>query len=232
MKGYVFLLFVLLAFVNCGPAEFERNTRILVEGRITDHNNQSIPNVNIAVYSNRYSDYIFDATNGMYLLGFGTSKKDGTFRITSLFDKNENFSVVIDGGQKFTSYSHVSNVMDLGKDNLDFNLKTINLKPVSKFNYFIKRTSSQGTTIRFSFKYKDINCVEYYKNDVIEPELSYCFSETFSGTYLNDSYPDYSNSFLTPMGTTIEFRYVINDQPEILQTYTIDQENYEFEFSY
>ncbi|WMI66802.1 hypothetical protein RBH94_06455 [Aestuariibaculum sp. YM273] len=232
MKRYVFLLLGLMAFVNCKPPEFERNTRVLVKGKMIDENNQPISEVEISVYTYRFSGYIFDAIEDEYLLGLGKSKTDGSFEVVSLFDKDEDFAIVINGNEKYTNYTYLSSTTDHTPEDLVFDLEDKQLKSVSKVNYSISRTSPEGTTFRFSFQYSDINCIEYFNEGVLEPELSRCFFEANSGSFLNDTYPDYSNSFLTPIGTVVEFHYSINDQPEIIETFTVDQENYEFEFSY
>lgn len=125
-----------------------------------------------------------------------------------------------------------TNTSDYLPQDLIFDLQTITLKTLSNFNYKISRESPQGTQLRFSFKYKSESCFEFFDEGVLDPIKTNCFTEVSTGRFLNDDNPEIINNFLTPLNSEIEFRYTINDEPEVIETFIIDEENYEFEFSY
>ena len=231
MKHYLSIFLITLLFVSCGPPEFEKNTRILVKGSLVDGNSNSIPNVEISIYTRRPLGFIGRDGNA-FLLGRNYSQQNGIFNVTSLFDRDDDFTIEIDGQDKFSNYVYSTNTTNYLPQNLIFELQTVTLKTLSDFNYKISRESPQGTQLRFFFKYKSESCYEFFDEGVLNPIKTNCFTEISTGRFLNDDNPDISNKFLTLLGSEIEFRYTINDEPEVIETCIIDKENYEFEFSY
>jgi len=229
MKHYLYI--VILLFVSCGPPEFEKNTRILVKGSVVDEISNPIPNVEISVYTRRPLWFI-RRDDDAFLLGKNFSQQNGTFNIVSLFDRDDDFTIEIDGQNEFSNYVYSINTKDYLPQNLVFDLQTISLKTLSDFKYKISRESPQGTQLRFSFKHKSESCFEFFDEGVLDPIKTNCFTETSTGRFLNDDNPDITNNFLTLLNSEIEFRYTINDDPEVIETFIIDEENYEFEFSY
>lgn len=95
MKHYLYIVILLL--VSCGLPEFEKNTRILVKGSVVDENSNSIPNVEISVFTRRSLWFIRRDDEDAFLLGKNYSQQNGTFNVVSLFDRDDDFTIEIDG---------------------------------------------------------------------------------------------------------------------------------------
>jgi hypothetical protein len=228
LKYFAFIALVI--FLDCTP-NFENNTRILAKGIIQDQNTVPIADAKVSVYTRRPNGFFIFSQNE-YLLGQNLSQSDGAFEVTSIFDKDPDFSIEINAGDAYTKYVYKTDTEDYTPANLVFNLGTVQLKQLGNVNYNITRTSGNGNTLRFSFKFVNDLCIEVFEEGILDPLQSFCFEENYNGRTLNDTNPDIVSSFKTPYGTVVEFTYSINDQPDVTETFTIDQENYDFTFNY
>lgn len=229
MKLNLSLLLLVFFIISCGPPEFEKNTRILVKGIIIDQNNNPIPKTKINIYSERASGFL---SSSDYLLGTSTSNQDGTFSITSFFDRTDEFQIEIIGDSIFSNYYYLTNTENYSPKNLEFDLKEVALNRLSEVTYNITKTSDSDIEFRYSFQYKNTDCFEFFNDGVLDNIRSNCLEEVQLNRLLNQNRPEISSSFITLLGIVVEFKYSINDAPEITETFTIDTENYEFNFSY
>ncbi|MBD0831121.1 carboxypeptidase-like regulatory domain-containing protein [Aestuariibaculum sediminum] len=228
MKNYAFLVFAIVLWGGCSIPQFEPNARVLIKGKVLDENNAPILDAKVTAYIFR-EDYYLQS----YFLGSDLSAQDGGFQITSLLPKNEEYVVEVKSADNYTEYYYLSNTFENNKpDNYTINLEAVQLKKNSKVNYTITRTSPLGTTLHYSFNFPNVKCYEYFENGQINPENSNCFDAVYISRFLDDNNPNDSSFFWTVLGSVVEFRYVINDGPEVVETFIIDEENYEFEFSY
>ena len=219
---------VLMMVLNC-EVQLEDNTRILVEGTIIDENNSPISDAKISVQTKRsnYSD-----GENQYVRGEGYSNAEGKFSVTSLYDKDEDFAIEIDGGEDYSTYVYKTNTLEYTPLDLTFNLETVSLKKLATFNYHIERTSGESNTLRYTFKYIEGFCLEYYEGTTLNEFQSSCYQEQVVSQFLNDSYPDVQWLLSIPFGDVVEFTYAINDEPEITEFITINEDNYDFTFTY
>lgn len=230
----VFMLIIAFSFFRCGPPVFEADTRVLIKGILQTEDGQGLSNREIGVYTQRGSGILFSFGNSQndYLLGRGYSDNNGSFSITSLYDRDDDFYIGINGEEIYSNYIYATSTRNYTPSNLTFNLGIITLRKLATINYQITRTSPVGTTLTYSFTIEDTNCVEHFENGILDPNLSSCF-DTFGifGT-LNDDMPDISSSKKTNLASTVIFQYSINGEPEITETFIVNQENYDFSFSY
>jgi hypothetical protein len=215
-------------YYSC-EVRFEPNTRILVLGTIVDELNEPIENAEIKVYSTRATSLFSDDD---FLLGRNFSKQDGTFEIVSLFDRTDDFSIEIYKDNNFSKYTYLTSTNDNAPANLEINIGTIPLKRIGKVHFNITRESGGGNDIVYSFKFRSIECIEFYTDDELDIDQSFCYEEIFSNGSLNDFNPDIEGSFNTTYGTIVEFTYSLNGQNSITDTFLVDQENYDFSFTY
>lgn len=219
---------VLLTVVSC-EVHLEDDTRVLVEGTIIDQNNSPISNAKISVQTRRSS---YSEGENQYVLGEGYSNSDGAFSVISLYDGDEDFAIEIDGGDKYSTYVYKTNTINYTPTDLTFDLETVSLKKTATFNYNMVKTSGESNTLRYSFKYVEGFCLEYYEGTTLNEYQSLCYQERVIGQLLNDNNPDNEWSFRLPLGEVIEFTYSINDEPEITELITINQDSYDFTFTY
>ncbi|NMH88862.1 hypothetical protein [Flavivirga algicola] len=231
MKHKWIYLLLLSFFISCRPPEFEGNIRLLVKGNLVDENNDPIPDTKISIYT-RKPDGLFSGDGNTFLLGTGYSKQNGAFSIIALYDQDDDFAIEVDGQNKFSTYIYATNTKSFFPEDLTFNLKTLELRTVSKVNYNITKTSPSATEFRFSFKFNNTNCYEFFDKGTQDANKTDCFEKISINRFLNDATPNTDNSFSTLLGTTVEFKYVIDDEPEVIETFIIDRENYDFNFSY
>ncbi|WP_458628416.1 carboxypeptidase-like regulatory domain-containing protein [Winogradskyella sp. PC D3.3] len=225
---FFFSCYVLLTAVSC-EVRLEDDTRILVEGTIKDQNNSPISNAKISVQTRRSN---YSEGENQYILGEGYSNSDGAFSVISLYDGDEDFAIEVDGGENYSTYVYKTNTINFTPDDLTFNLETVSLKKTANFNYNMVRTSGESNTLRYSFKYIEGFCLEYYEGTTLNEYQSSCYQERVVGQFLNDNNPDIEWLLSIPFGEDVEFTYSINDEPEITEIITINQENYDFTFSY
>ena len=230
MKCNSFFLFLVgLLFLFSCEVRFEPDTRILVLGTTVNELNEPIEGAEIKVFSRRIVS-LFSEDD--FLLGKNFSKQDGTFEIVSLYDITEDFSIEINKDNSFSKYSYITNTGENPPDNLEINIGTVPLKRIGQVNFNINRTSEEGNTLVFSFKYKNIECTEFYTQDGLDPDLSSCFEDVFFNGSLNDVNPNTEGFFNTTYGTEVEFTYNLNGESAITESFIIDQDIYDFTFTY
>lgn len=215
--------------VSCGPPEFEKNTRILVKGNVVDEDNNPLTDIKVDIYTAR--GYGLSGEKD-YSLGSGTSGENGAFAIPSLFDNNDEFQIEITGTGTYSSYYYSTTTEGYTPWDLTFNLGVVTLSKLAKVNFNITRTSPPDTSLFFTFNYQGTECFEFFNRGVIDLNKSNCLNTQNFSRQLNQNRPEASNEFNTLMGSVVEFTYKINDEPEITEQFTIDKENYEFNFSY
>jgi len=219
---------VLVTILSC-EVHLEDNTRILVEGTVRDENNSPISSAKISVLIKRSN---YNNGENQYILGEGYSNFEGEFTVTSLYDKDEDFAIEIDGGDNYSTYVYKTNTLEYTPLDLTFNLETVSLKKLASFNYHIERTSGESNTLRYTFKYIKGFCLEYYEGTTLNEFQSSCYQEQVVSQFLNDSNPDVEWLLSIPFGDVVEFTYAINDEPEITEFITINEDNYDFTFTY
>ncbi len=224
--------FTLCLLFSCTP-ELEPNQRILVKGIVLDSEGQALGGHEVQVYSEvTYGYFVFFYSRDEYLLGSGQTEPDGSFSVTSLSDKDRNFSVFIDGQELYSDYQYVTETLEYPSSESSFDIGTVNLKDKATLNFSITRTSPSGTNISYSLTYQIPGCSEVYQDGVLNTELSDCYSEQVIGNMLNENNPDEAGQLETTLGSVVTFSYSINEQPTITETFIIDQPNYTYEFTY
>ncbi|WP_055436133.1 hypothetical protein [Lacinutrix algicola] len=229
------LILLVIFFVFSCEVQFDRNIRIETTGKTVDENSIAIPNLFVGVFTEaaRFIGF-YPTLNGdrEYLLGSSNSDENGDFSVTSLFDSDQDFFIFVDGGDSRTNYIYSSDTFDFEPQNFIFNLDEVSLKKKANINLNITRTSALGTALDFYISYQSPLCEEVFVNGVLDEALSNCNRVESVFRTLNDDSPNYektSNSFITG---TIEFGYSINGGAETIETFIINQENYDINFSY
>jgi len=226
-KTYFIVLLFSLFFTSC-EIKLEPDTRVLVAGRVLDSDGNAIENAEISVYTRR-SPFSYSEE---YLLGRNYSTSEGYFEVISLYEKYRDFAIEITAGDYFSKYAYFTDTENYTPQDLTFNLNTKVLSKLSSFNYSINRVSPPGTTLQYTFTFVSDQCIEFYINGALNVEQSFCHQYNSTGATLSNERPDISSTITTLQGSEVLFSYSINNQPEILETLIIDQENYEFNFNY
>nr|WP_321221496.1 hypothetical protein [uncultured Psychroserpens sp.] len=231
---YFFLISVLLMLFSC-EVRFDPNVRIAVNGTVVNDEGAPIEAAEVSVYTRRSTGNVFapgPSSSNEFLLGRNYSSQNGNFEVVSIFDRDEDFSIVVLKDEDFSHYEYATNTVENVPDNLSFNLETVELKRVGNVNYTITRESGSDNSLQFSFKYVIPFCLEFYNLDGLDPNQSFCFEEQFLNRTSSNNNPDFEGNFRTPYGTQVEFTYTLNEQESITEIFTLNQENYEFTFSY
>lgn len=222
----------LLLLTSCTP-ELEPNKRILVKGFVLDSEGRGLSGHEVNVYTRRSSGFfIFSYGEDEYLIGSGKTISDGSFSVTSLSDRDDDFAITIDGKESYTDYSYATETQNYSPPDLIYELGNVLLKKKAKVNYTITRISGAGISISYSFSFQSPNCYEVYEEGVLNPQVSDCFTDVTINGFLNDNAPDISREFTTVLGSVITFMYSIDEQPMITETFTVDQTNDTYEFTY
>lgn len=227
---YFALIFAVsgLIIFGCAETEVDNNIRVLVKGKVVDQNNLPINNANIEVYTDANTPGALPV-----LLGLGTTDNLGGFEITSLFGSNSIFYVEVFLDNQFSKYTFQTTTPDFYLEDLIFDLQTVTLNQISIFNYSITRSSPDGTSLEFSFKFSDPDCFQTFDEGILNEQQSFCFQDRMVSRILNDTRPNVDDAqFIIPLNASIEFTYKINDGPEVTEIINSNTTNYEFEFSY
>ncbi|WP_430467247.1 hypothetical protein [Winogradskyella ouciana] len=226
----ILVCFLIISLLGC-ETRFEDNTRILVNGVIKDQSDLAVQDAQINVYTRRVTSFLGGESE--FLLGSNFSDSNGEFSVVSLFDEDEDFSIEIDAGETYSKYVYRTNTVDFTPTDFTFNLETVTLQKLSKVNYSVTRTSGDGNSIQYTFRFINGFCSEVYEQGVLNPEESQCNTLQFLNGSLNDNNPDREGSFDAPIGTQVEFTYSINEAPETTEIFTINDNSVnEFTFTY
>ncbi|WP_179375342.1 peptidase associated/transthyretin-like domain-containing protein [Winogradskyella wichelsiae] len=231
---FLVIICLLFSFYSC-ETKFEDDIRILVKGKVVDGFGVPIAGAEVGVYTQRGRGAFFapgPSGSDQYNLGRNFSDSNGDFSVVSLFDNDADFSIEIDAGDSYSKYNYYTNIIDYVPSDLVFNLETIELKTIGIVNYNISRISGEGNTLSYSLKYENVYFEAYYEEGILVEGESYCYEDVFESWILNDINSDRESTLVTTVGSTIEFIYSINDQPEIIETFIINEPTYEFTFTY
>lgn len=226
-----FCLILFLFSVGCTP-EFDSNKRILVTGIVLDSEGQGISGSQVNVYTKRSSGFLYAFGQDEYLLGSGTTSLDGSFNITSLSDRDNDFAITVDGGQDYSNYVYATETQDFSPTNLTFDIGNVNLLNKAVVDFSIARVSGSSNSISYSFSYQNPECFEVYEEGVLNQDLSDCYSERITGGASNENNPDMDGQLITTLGSVVTFNYSINEEPEVSETFTVDQVNFTYDFTY
>ena len=215
-----------LALVVACEAEIDNNIRVLVTGTVVDYDNNPIDGARVEVYADEGP-----SVSGA-ILGEGFSDASGNFDIISLFGPNEFFNITVSLNSNYSNYEYRTNTSEYTPDGLMFELNTVRLSEVSRFNLNIIKESTGDIEFDFSVTYIQPICFEVFEQGVIVEGQSTCFPEaTFSRT-LNIDAPEANRQILVPLNSTLMFTYSLDGGEETQQLITVNSANYVFEFSY
>ena len=235
LKLNALLVFGLLTLLlNC-EVPFDNNARLLVKGQVIDENNNPISGAEIGVFVRRDDNFAFNtgpSGSGGKLLGNDISATDGTFSIITLLGRDSNFAVEVYVNQDYTNYTYRTDTQNFTPTNFLIDLETVRVNRRAEFNYNITRMSLEGTELQYSFEYQNSFCSETYISEQLNVDETFCFETNSLGGNLNTDNPEVSNAFPSFVSSQVTFTYSINGQPQESQILTIDQPEYEFNFSY
>lgn len=228
------LLISILILKSCGPPEFEKNTRILAKGLIQNQDGDPLSEIEVSVYTSAYNGgfYVFGSNQDDYLLGNGFSSASGLFSVTSLFDKDDDFYIYVNGGDDYSSYIYKTSTEDYTPNDLTFDLGTITLEKFANVQFQITNNNPSETPFYFSFTYKDKNCLEIFEEGVLDISQNFCHIDDVLGFSINENSPQRSGEFTTLLGSEVTIYYTNNDDIEVTETILIDQENFTYEFTF
>lgn len=230
IKKWIYLsciCIIQLLFTACEGTQVDNNIRVLVKGTVVDQQDNPLPNAHIKIYVDAVS-----YGSSRVLLGQGFSDDTGRFSITSLFGANDIFLITISAGDAYASYSYRTSTKSYLPEDLTFDLQTIELSKLANFNYVITKTSSEDVVFNYSFKYIAPICNVFYEDEILDNYNSYCYEETQLARQLNAESLHVDKIILVPLQSQIEFTYSINDAAPQNQTFTINSEDYAFQFNY
>ena len=228
----VLVLSLFLMVLNC-DTRFTGNTRVAVEGVVIDTEGNAIEGAEISTYTSRTTGTFLalDPTgSNEFLLGRNYSNVNGNFSVVSLFDDGLDIEII--AGEDYSRYVYASYGGDFVPPNNIFYLEDVTLNKLALVNYNISRTSGEGNVISFTLNYRDPDCRLVYIDGVLNEEESNCNSTNFLTRTLNDNVSDIEGSLSTIVGSTLEFVYAVNGAPEITETFSVDDSNFQFNFTY
>lgn len=217
-----------LLFVGCERTQIDNDIRVLVKGNIIDQAGTSISNAHIEVYTDTNS-----SLSDRVLVGEGFSDDSGGFSVTSLFGPNDLYYVLISTDNQYSTYRYQTSTEDYTPNDLLFDLETVELAQLAVFKYNITRDSGDDTTLDYSFRFVEPNCVEIYEEGVIVEEASNCFEVRQISRQLNNLNPNIEDGeLIVPFQSQVEFIYSINDGETTSQIIEINTLEHAFQFNY
>ncbi len=227
--------FCLLLLIGCQPKEFEENTRIRVLGTVVNQNNVAIENASVNIFTDDEvgSIIIFfpgvPTFNQIFNLGSTNTNQSGEFSIVSLLNRSNNFLVSVEKDENYAPYLFKTNVFDYTPDNLTVDLNTITLKEKFSFDLVINN-QNPSSTIAVALNYEIPFCAEVYEEGTLQENLSNCYpSQEFTVSLQGE---DFSKSFISTAGSSIQISYSVNNQPEIVETINLNPSENVFTITY
>lgn len=218
--------FCLLLLIGCQPKEFEENTRIRVLGTVLNQNNVAIENASINIFTNDEVGSLINffpgvpTFNQIFNLGSTNTNQSGEFSVVSLLNKSNNFIVSVEKNENYAPYFFKTSVLNYTPDDLSVDLNEISLKEKSNFQ-LVLINQNPSSTITIAFNYEIPFCAVVYEEGILQEHLSNCYStETFTVSLLGE---DFSKSFISTAGSSIQISYSVNNQPEVVETINLNQ---------
>lgn len=218
--------FSFLVFLLSCEAEIDNNTRVLVTGNVVDYNNNPINGATVDIYADSGP-----SVSGARL-GQGFSDASGDFDVISLFGPNESFDITISLNPGYSTYEYMTSTSDYTPNDLTFDLNTVRLAELSRFNINIIKDSIDNEELDFSLTYIQPFCFEVFEQGAIIEAQSACFPEATFTRILNIDFPELNRQILIPLGSTVVFTYSIDGGQETQEEITVNSTDYVFEFSY
>jgi hypothetical protein len=233
-RKYLFqLLFlgVLLLLQSC-EVQIMDDRRILVKGNIVDSSNNPIPGISVRCESSYLN------------LGEAISDANGQFEFTSLEVETYNslnitVNVKEDGYYYYDDYNYgnLENPAYSAKNYFNnatnrnaatYNLGRIQLNEVARLALFINNTPGDNNSLAYKLNYDTSVC----QIDLNVSDSEDCKSFDDSYNQLDPSSSSFDIELESQLGTTVLFKYILNNEPEqtIAITLTNLENTYVFEY--
>ncbi|MCG2431318.1 carboxypeptidase-like regulatory domain-containing protein [Aequorivita xiaoshiensis] len=227
-----FLLGMVLLFQSC-EVDIMNDKRVLVTGTIVNSDNNPIPNISVRSQTTRNA-----------ILGEAISDENGQFEFTSLMSKPPyNFYIAVNSkpfGEIW--YYHydtelIENIDYSAKAFYDetsnrnattYNLGVIQLNKYAKLNLHINNIPGDTNTLEFKLDYDSAIC----RVDLNGNDFNQCEDEDFEFRFLDSEYSDIYMNVESQLGSTVDFIYKLNGEPEqsISIPLTNPENTYVFEY--
>lgn len=229
LKVFFLIVFSLL-LLQCGP-DYQTNKRVLIKGQLQNGIGEPIGNIDVSVITLANGNFPGNQPNG-YLLGRNKSQEDGSIAVICLLDVDSDFFITVNGIEDYIDYSYVFKTDFSEPEDLVVDMGTVTLRKGASVNFNLSRTSPAGTSIDFVISYENPFCTVVYEDDSLIPEESTCFEQRTFTRSLDGNSENFSSSFNSVLGSDFTIIYSIDNQPEETETFTIDQSNFTYEFTY
>ncbi|HLT34459.1 MAG TPA: hypothetical protein VKZ98_11750 [Aquaticitalea sp.] len=224
----IFVFAILL--LQCGP-DYQTNKRVLIKGQLQNHEGEPIGNIDVSAFT-LTEDYLQGNQQNGYLLGRNQSQVDGSIAVVCLIDVESDFFIRVKGGDDFIDYSYVFKTDLSDPENLVVDMGNIILQKRAEVTFNLTRTSSMDSSIEYIVSYQNTICYEVYGDDNLIAEESSCYEQLTLSNTLEGSTANFTNVFNSILGANFTLTYSINNEPEITETFSINQPNSGYEFTY
>lgn len=225
-------LSIVFLFLSC-EIPYEDNARLLIKGELRDGNGLPIEAAEVSAFLRKGDDFLFfsgPSTSSGEELGATLSNEDGGFQIISLFGRDEDFVVEI-YKEGFSKYQYRTSLDTFTPENYTIDVETVTLNPLANFNFVITRTTSDAE-LAYSFTYPTTKCRVVFEEGILIEDESFCNETNVLFRELASSDFSDSASFETLVNSEVIFTYALDGGPQQTQLLTIDQSDYEFNFSF
>lgn len=224
MKLKYTLIFGLLFLISCSEPYVDNDIRVAVVGKVQDINGNPIEDATVHVY--------LQGNSSSLLSGTGLSGADGTFRILSIFGRNDNLRVDVSKDNSYSNHVYLVGIRDYIPTDLTFDVQNIQLSKVAFLDINVNREANSENTFNLSVEYTSPDCIQYFDGLSLIENFSFCFGQnTFSAT-LGDAFPNFSRTIVVPLNSDVSITYNVNDSEPVTETIQVNQENQIYEIVY
>lgn len=228
MKFKLKLLLLVLSvfFLGCQPKEFEKNTRIIVKGKVVDAFNNNIENASINIYTIDRVATIFNIfplvpiSTQRFLLGETNSQTSGEFSVTSLLNRSNNLIVEVENGTDYTSYMFATSILDFTPEDLTVNLNTVTLKQRATLTLQVNNQAN-AEAVALNVLFESPLCQELFVEGEFQAEQSICYPQGERSYNFNDQ--EFSSTIFSTLNSTVQISYSVNNQPEVTEAIILNQ---------
>ncbi len=200
-------------------------------GQIQNINGEPLPNIDVSA-TTLTDDYFQGNQQDGYLLGRNKSNPDGTVRVTCLLDVNSDFFIKVNGNDEYIDYSYVFNTDLSEPEDLVINIGTVTLQKRANVTLNIIRLNQMDMPIEYSISYQLPRCAEVYEDSLLILDQSSCFDTTSFNRSIDGDSNQFQEDFVSLLGSIVTITYSINNQPQMIESFTINQSDFTYEFNY
>jgi hypothetical protein len=236
MKETLLLLCCIL-LISCDDQRIDDNIRLNLKGNVVNESLNPIAAATVEAYTD-FSAREFDFTttkrsepNPNTLLARGTTDSIGLFDLISLYDNDDNYTVLIDADPGYSRFMLDADISNILADDLTLDLGMVQLLPKKTITIAFDNQSNTKDNLVYTATYVEAFCNAAVDESLNQVSFENCYSERQINGSVNSEAISPEIQFETIDDSSITIEYIIGDNG-IVMTETFNSQNNTYVVSY